>query len=423
MIAFGVLFSITAQAENVYDTKAGLKVGSKIIRVKNLNDSGTGSLRNAIESCRGCVIVFDVAGLIRLKSNLNLNNDNILIAGETAPAPGIILHDGSINIRSRDVIISHIAIYAGSSTDPQVAENRDGISLYGSSDPKKKNVRRVILRNVSVGWGVDENIGINGDVDGVLIERSLIARPLRSGGHPKGVHSMNLLLGNTVNNVTIRGSVFAAAEQRNPRLTTGNRVSFINNIISSNGALATHLDTSEETLRVGAIDIIGNYYLASQASNCKKSPISVDGDFFDDVPETYVFMRDNVISNEFKPGCYVFNDLSVHLAGGQLNPVDDWRIISADTVPQTIPVSAGSNPLARNPIDQAVMNDLLNGRLVILNNEYDIGGMPAIQTVNLDTNVPAGLSLISSEADVVIVKNWLCSKYKTVTGIDICPYQ
>ncbi len=68
--------------------------GGNIVHVTNLNDSGTGSFRAAVTGGSNRIIVFDVAGVIALKSNLTFK-DNITILGQTAPSPGhhpAILH-------------------------------------------------------------------------------------------------------------------------------------------------------------------------------------------------------------------------------------------------------------------------------------------------------------------------------------------
>lgn len=397
--------------------RGGLVSGSRILTVTSLQDSGPGSLRAALSASGARLVVFEVAGVIRLETDLIIANGDLTIAGETAPSPGIVIYGGSLRIRASDIVISHISIYAGAASDSKIAEARDSISIYGS--PSRKHViSEVLLRNVSVGWGVDENLGIQGLVDGVRIERSLIAHPLVRGGHPKGDHGMNLLLANSVRRISVYGSVLAGADYRSPRLTQGNQVTFVNNIVAASGRAATHIDTSKETLAAGAIDLINNAYLPGPKSQCRIFAIRVGKGFFDVAPPTPVHIAGNIVAGPHA-GCYRgTQEMEARLSLQPVTTMGNWTVMPATSLLTSVLPQAGSHPQSRNPLDQAIIRGVESGNLTILQEE-PAGGMPDIPERRRAVALPAGGNL-SSEGALAATRAWLCRQHQALTSGAAC---
>lgn len=117
--------------------------GGKIYHVTNLNDSGTGSFREAVKSGNR-IIVFDVAGVIALKSDLKIA-DNITILGQTAPSPGITLRYYTVQPGSNN-IIRFIRIRRGQEKDIN----------DGADASWQRNKTGIIFDHCSFSWSIDE---------------------------------------------------------------------------------------------------------------------------------------------------------------------------------------------------------------------------------------------------------------------------
>ena len=87
--------------------------GGKVLTVTNLNDDGPGSFRWACEQGGARIVVFNVSGIIRLKSPIYVRAPYITIAGQTAPGDGVCIAGESFQVDTHDVIVRHMRFRRG----------------------------------------------------------------------------------------------------------------------------------------------------------------------------------------------------------------------------------------------------------------------------------------------------------------------
>lgn len=148
--------------------------GGRVVHVTNLNDSGTGSFREAVKSGKR-IIVFDVAGVIALKSDLKIG-DNITILGQTAPSPGITLRYYTVQPGNNN-IIRFLRIRRGEEKNIN----------DGADATWQRNKTGIIFDHCSFSWSIDEVASFY-DNNNFTMQWCTIAESLTNPGHSKGAH-------------------------------------------------------------------------------------------------------------------------------------------------------------------------------------------------------------------------------------------
>ena len=148
--------------------------GGEVYHVTTLEDSGTGSLRDAVSKA-GRIVVFDVAGIIALKSDLTIK-DNITIAGQTAPEPGITIRYFTVRPGANN-IIRFIRIRRGQ--EQNVNEGADALW--------QRQKTGYMLDHCSFSWSIDEVASFY-DNNNFTMQWCTIGEALVNAGHGKGAH-------------------------------------------------------------------------------------------------------------------------------------------------------------------------------------------------------------------------------------------
>lgn len=225
--------------------------GGKVITVTNLNDSGPGSFREACEQGGARIVVFNVAGIIKLKSPLSVRAPYITIAGQTAPGDGVCIAGESFWIDTHDVVIRHMRFRRG---ETWVGRRDDAVG----GNP----VGNIMLDHLSTSWGLDENMSIyrhmwndsTGKSDlklgtvNITIQNSIFSEALDTWNH-----SFGATLGGE-NNSFMR-NLWANNTGRNPSIGWNGVFNFVNNVVFN--WMHRSVDGGDYTAKY---NIINNYY-------------------------------------------------------------------------------------------------------------------------------------------------------------------
>jgi hypothetical protein len=362
---------------------------AQIIKVTNLNDSGTGSLRACLTATGPRTCVFEVAGYINLLTRITIKSPNVSVFGQTAPYPGIQVRDGSIVAQADDVLIQHIASRPGDRNLPTDGGNgvragdRDGFGVWGSSssDP----VERVVLDHVSVTWGMDESIStytaVNGTSDGTTpirnftISNSIVSEGLNNSNHgdTEGKHSMFSLLGSNTKNVTYYRNLVANSNGRHVRMKSNSDVEFLNNFVynfaNSNTAGYNQWNMDFSSGATGnRVNFMHNFYKRGPTSADTTSPVFY---YSSSTPlASRVYVSHNIGTNT-RPTDSGSEWLIAQANGKGLPssmqatspafPLSNAaaKLVAPETLLSTLASAVGARPWNRYPHDNRIINEAL----------------------------------------------------------------
>lgn len=345
--------------------------GGKVVKVTNLNDSGAGSLREAVETDSGPrTIVFDVAGVITLNSRLTLNHAFVTVAGQTAPGKGITLRGAPFGMSgAKDTVVQHMRVRVGA------GPTFDGMGLTGSD--------HAIIDHSSVSWTIDEAFSSRG-AKNITLQRTMLAEALNVAGHqnyPAGTaHGYAASIGGDAG--SFHHNLLAHNEGRNWSMAGGldananfaGRLDIFNNVVYNWGGRTTDGGANQ-------VNFVNNYYKPGAASRVFHALSATYEDNFGGKQQYYY-------SGNVMPGYFDESNSTKGrtMSGQPFSDYEPWvsqaffpsyaTIHTAKAAYKTVLSDVGANQPVFDNHDIRIVNETLNGTYTYKGSKSGKPGLP-----------------------------------------------
>lgn len=346
--------------------------GGKVICVTNLNDSGEGSLREALQKPEPRIIVFNVSGTIWLEHSLDINKGNVTIAGQTAPGEGVTIAGYPVKLKADNIILRYLRFRLG---DINKVED-DAISCVGGNKGKPA-YQDIIIDHCTMSWSTDECATFYGN-ENFTLQWCLISESLKKSVHLKGEHGYGGIWGGK--GASFHHNLLAHHDSRNPRFChpgitdVAGVIDFRNNVIYNWGKNSSYGGDTR------TINIVNNYYKPGPATLKNRSrifqPYLPCGKFY--VDGNYVDGDEKVTKNNWS-GVEAKGEIRIDtVLLTQPLPYEQVSTQPAGQAYKLVLESCGAS-LSRDKIDSRIINEVKQGTYTygnkgLLDSQDQVGG-------------------------------------------------
>ncbi|MDC2256118.1 pectate lyase [Bacteroides thetaiotaomicron] len=380
--------------------------GGKVYKVTNLNDSGEGSLRAAVEAHGARTVIFEVSGIIELKRTLSIKNPYITIAGQTAPGDGICLKRYPLSIDTDEVIIRYIRVRLGDEAN---------IAADAVSGRYHKNI---ILDHLSASWSIDECMSVY-RCQNLTVQWCLISESLYQSKHEKGNHGFGGIWGGHY--ATYHHNMFAHHTSRNPRFGDGTGNNDYRNNVIYNWAYNTCYGGERNNTQLNfnypfMANIVANYYKPGPATRpgdiskrianpAYKKGQDIHGKWY--IADNYMEGSPEVTKDNWDGGVQVEGGKKALSEIRMKEPWDAMKINmqSAEEAYKSVLASVGASLPKRDQVDARIIEEVKGGYATYEGKGYKEKGRPI-----KDKTIACGI--IDSPSDV---GGWPVLKSKTAS--------
>jgi hypothetical protein len=367
-------------------------VAPVVFRVQNVNDSGVGSLRAAMEASGPRVVIFEISGNIPLSTEIVVTSPYLTVAGQTAPSPGITLQFYGLQIQTHDVLIQHIRIRPGGDTC------NIGIEAFQTGNPYN-----LVFDHLSVSWSQSKNyVFTNSAQDmNMTVWRNISSEPLYNAPGREGCPSggagfaYGLLFRNNAKNAAVIQTLFAHNSERNPD-TSGSAITYsANNYIYDWQTLATFYEDPDGVEPPGLLAThVGNAYKTGPSTD---TPRYLYGSrYLATGSKVYIADTDVDYTGAVPTGFTVIGGDGIDPQVGTPPVTSDYTPVAASAVPTLVLANAGARPTDRDSVDTRIVNEVTNRTGSLIATQADVGGWPALAVNVVPLTLPANPNTVTA---------------------------